>query len=1306
MSSRRTARRRHKDAPVSEKKDAKTVSNDSYSNDSKSKAGVDVKSSSDSASSTSTSVKQTSLPPTNPAASSSPSTDGADVTSVAKQTNDNDSSVKDSTPAPTVSKDGKDGMHGEVKRQNAEATEKVDNNKDRDVKFGGKASGDNNAVTKTGAVDNDGSVKTVPAKSATIASAKAMMDQKQLVAGLPSQPRQSNFLCTVCMAQFSSSDALAIHQTTHSLGSNSALTSFSISTAVEDFIQSWASASATANTKSRLTVEDVDALMMTEGLRFITWDSGLCSSFELVPIVQSNVIQDVISYSWFTSSYNIATPFPQASVVRIVLRTGWAARLDSPASSRECELRLAPPTESNSRSFSMLLNTGATPEGSFNPNTLRMNVLQMCLQFVLSNLHLNRSTQFTMDLTAAAPNLSASQLRVIPEDEGGKWFPVMYPSRVNIPLYNKTADFVNQCLRERIGRFDRAQTYAGAVAEWADMWETCDSLTLSIREMWMARLNQMNISPPEIADAISRCSQSLLTVAAPTAPSVARLLPWRVSSAERQILQLLMYLNVGTNADFMQPILSSFARTLSRVSPLRINPTLVATAMSTIVESTTNTQSPASAILSKLKPAASDFTDFRLACAAWLYNGCVTTYLSEDSFPSSGGSVTSIDTLVDMFVCLLALPLVTDPNAPCQAFMVVANAMVGYENLPMDDPNFTQQRLAASFNNPATWPQCFIHPQNIDRRQCPILSWWAQQIHRLWPTPSQTTYGAPDIIGSANLFLPPEVLLLPIQHRPIRITNPTLSFDNELTAWRNVVVDLVLRIIDSGRYQPNWNQSIRASMRNAMTNFRIIKTYTPAYMAELLPVELAAIAPTLPFQPFQVPFARLDRNAIVTHVNVSRQAPDVMAQPALNMSMTYQRTGVPISLNARPLAVALLSGQYPLDPPLQTNIWYVNTLTPLYSNDGLFNNVQHAMLASEAYSTLIAMLAQCTDMHYPIERPLDWLRQINLAANEATIFGRSINSLFQTAFDMSPETVLLQPFLESDPRATQIAISYVRYNGDAEVFIPTLRPSMIVDALMLTEHTLNYEYNLFGLCRGDIILGQHMTPTAFNPLSPPPAVIFNRGDPDVHVFGPRSFANFGMNGDEITITDETGVRRPLLGNWVMPLPLLMVNIGVFPRLLLDRILKGRLRIRLEVGAFPYTVQYYRGRDFTDGFSLLEQWMSKVTPMGIPPVPFLMPQSEGHNITSGMATHYIWATEFNDGSLFVTNSDLPVTIYGPDRSVPIERYRALVDPAAAPATNQLPRTVDLYCSLRRYYLETPPITATVTTYGDGLPALNP
>ncbi|AHW40447.1 lambdaA [tvarminne orthoreovirus] len=1240
-----------------------------------------------------------------PAAKSDAATDGVSQSAIAKQTNDNDQSVKDSSPKPTISPDGKDGMHGSVKDKDANATSKVDHNQDKDVRFGGRGSGDKNAITKTGQVDNDGGVKTIPPKAEAIASAKAMMEQKKPVEGLPKMPSANGHLCTVCMAQFSSSDALAIHQTTHSIGTNAALTSYSISTAVQEFIQSWASATSTANTKSTLTVSEVDSLMMTEGIRLITWDEGLCTSFELIPIVNSNTVQDVVSYSWFTSSYDIATPFPQAAVVRIVLRTNWASHLDSSASSRECDLRLAPPTETNVRTFTTLLNGGITPEGTFNPNTLRMNVILMCLQYVLSNLHLNRSTPFTMDLTAAAPNLSASQLRTIPGDERGKWFSIMYPSRVNIPLYNKTADFVNQCIRDRIGRYDRAQTFAGAPSEWADVWETCDTLTLAVRELWMNRVAQMNITPSDIADAISRCSQMQLTVTAPTAPSVARLLPWRVTTQERQLLQMLMYLNVGTNADYIQPILSSFARTLARISPLRINPTLIANAMSSIVESTTNTQSPASAILSKLKPVASDFSDFRLACAAWLYNGCVQTYLSEDSYPSSGGSITSIDTLVDMFVCLLALPLVTDPNAPCQAFMIVANAMVGYENLPMDDPNFTQQRLAAAFNNPSTWPQCFIHPQNIDRRQCPILSWWAQQIHRLWPNPSQITYGAPDIIGSANIFTPPEVLLLPIENRPIRITNPTLNMDNELTVWRNAVVDLIVRIISSGRYQPNWNQSIRASMMNAMTNFRIIKSYTPGYMAELLPMELAAIAPTLPFQPFQVPYARLNRDAIVTHVNVSRQSPDVIAQPALNMPMTQQRTGVPIALNARPLAVALLSGQYPTDPPLQTNVWYVNALTPIYSNDGLFNNVQHAMVASEAYATMIAMIAQCTDMQYPIDRPLNWLRQISLAANEATIFGKSINQLFQTAFDLSPETVLLQPFLESDPRATQLAIAYVRYDTNTEIFVPQVRPSMITEALLTVERTLTNEYNLFGLCRGDIILGQHMTPTGFNPLSPPPSVIFSRGDQDVYIFGERSFAHFGMNGDEIMVTDINGVRRPLLGNWVMPIQSLMINIGVFPRLLLDRILKGRLRVRLEVGAYPYVIQYYKGREFTDGFQLLEQWLNKVSPMGFPPVPFLMPQSEDHNISSGMSTHYIWATEYNDGSLFVTNSDQPVTVFGPDRSIPTERYRALVDPGALPATNQLPHTIDFYSSLRRYYLETPPITATITTYGDGLPALN-
>nr|ATI13792.1 inner core shell [Orthoreovirus Lopburi02] len=1288
---RKAARRRHKDAATSDADDKSST---------KSKDNVSVPKDND------PTKNKVSVPPAkNPAATGVPSTDGSSQVAVAVNVEKIDHSTKSTSPPPENVVGNKVDLVAPVSSEASAANDKLRQDGVKHVEFTAASDGNTNVIGRTKAVDNEGAIQVVPAKSAAVASAKAMMEQKIPVQGLPKVTRNNGFLCTVCMAQFMNSEALAIHQTTHSIGLDSSLTSYSIATAVEDFIQSWASSTSTANNKTVLTVSEVDDLMMTEGIRLVTWDSGLCSSFELLPIVSSNVIQDVISYSWFTASYNIATPFPQASVVRIVLRTNWAAKLDSQASSRECSVYLAPPTENNIRAFTTVLNSGLTPDGAFNPNTFRMNVLTMCLKFVLSNLHLNRSTPFTMDLTSAAPNLSASQLRVLPGEDNAKWFPVMYPSRVLVPLYNKTADFVNQCIRDRIGRYDRAQIFAGAPSEWADMYETCDSLTLAVRELWMNRVMQMNISPSDIADAISRCSKMLLTVSAPTAPSVARLLPWRVSTQERQLLQCLMYLNVGTNADFIQPILSSFAQVLARVSPLKINPTMIATAMSSIVESTTNTQSPAAAILSKLKPVASDFSDFRLSCAAWLFNGCVTTYLSESSFPANGGSITSIDTLVDMFICLLALPLVTDPNAPCQAFMIVANAMVGYENLPMDDPNFSQQRLAAAFNNPSTWPNCFLNPANIDRRQCPVLRWWAETIHRAWPNPSQIQYGAPDIIGSANIFTPPDVLLLPIQNRPIRITNPTWSVDNEMTVWRGAVIDLIVRIISNGRYQPNWNQSIRASMMNAMTNFRIIKTCTPAYLAELLPVELAAIAPTLPFQPFQVPFARLNRDAVVVHVNVSRQAPDVIAQPALNMPMTQQRTGVPIAVSARPLAVALLSGEYPSDPPLQTNVWYVNTLTPVYSNDGLFNNIQHAMVASEAFSTLVALLAQCTDMQLPVARPLQWLRQITLAANEATVFGKLINELFLNCFDLSDKTVLLQPFLESDPRATQLALSYVRYDTTTEVFIPQVRPSALVEATMLVEETLSHEYNLFGICRGDVIIGQHMTPAGFNPLAPPPTVVFTRGDPGVHEFGERSFAHFGLNGDDVTVLDAHGVRRPLLGDWVMPVQVMMLNIGIFPRLMLDRILKGKLRVRLEMGAYPYQLHYYKGRDFTDGFTLLEQWMSKLSPLGVPTVPFLMPESENHSISSGMATHYIWATEFNDGSLFATNTDLPVTVFGPDKAVPIERFRHLVDPAAQPTTNQLPFTIDLYSAMRRYYLETPPITATVTTFGNGLPALN-
>ncbi|ACU68600.1 major core protein [Broome reovirus] len=1157
-----------------------------------------------------------------------------------------------------------------------------------------------NELERSKRIDHDGGVKTQPVREEVQAMAQSVLSTRPLYGGLPSYNHELNsHVCMVCMRAFMSPEQLAVHQTTHSLGAVSGLMSYEVSQAVIDFVASWSRATATANVKSGISVDEIDDLLLNSAPLLVTWDAGLCTSFTLVPIIPARTVQDVIAYQWFSSSYNIETPFPQGSVVRIVLQTNWAGQLDHDRGRRVKQL---PPTSSNVPLFRQAFNHGLTPSNAFNPRLMRSNVILMCLDVVLDNLHLNRNTAYALDLTAAlTANLGAKQLRAIGGDNPGKWYPIMYPSRVRLPNASKTAEFVNHCLEDRVGRFDRSQTFSGAMSDWADTYETLDSLTHLIRTRWYNRLQRMNMTPNEIADALSRCAKHLLTISASQAPSMTRLMPFRVTTPERQLLQIMYFLNVGTNAGLVEPIISNAARMLAKMSPLMINPQLVADAIASVVEQTTNSISPAAALLMRLRPNMADFSDFRRSCICFLYNGMVTTYLDEQSFPVHRGNVLSVDTLIDMFICLMALPMTTDPNGPVKAFMVLANAMYGFENITMDDPNWNQQRAAASFNNPRLWPRCFVQ-RTIDRARCPVLARWADMIYQYWPRPGATTFGAPDILGSANLFTGPDELLLPFQVTAPNTVSPTLSLVNELCNWRNAVIDMLVGIVNDGRFMINWNPAMRASMTNALTKFKIIRSYTPGYMCELLPIELAALAPILPLQPLQVPYAGLDRNAIPVHMNVSRQAPHEIAQPALHMSMTQQFVGVPIAVNARPITVALLSGTYPENPPLITNVWYAAALAPLYSHDGLFSHLQHAVVVSEAYQTVIACLSQCTNMRFPVDRVFEWIPQIELGANESANLARHINEAFRMAFGLTDESILLQPFLEGDPRATQLTIAYTNYVGDVRSLTPVIPDSMIAETIVDVGRVLRHEYNCFGICKGDIIIGQLLTESGFNPLAPPSSVVFDETMDDVHVFNHRTIATFGMNGGEMTVEDAAGNHVPLRGRWVMPLDLWQINNAFFKTILPTRLRSGQLMIRLRLGAFPYVLQYFNARDPMDGFDMLQQWFDSISPTGIAPVPFLMPESQDHNVSSGLAIHYIWATEYNDGSLFCTNSSSPATVFGPDKSIPLERYSVLTDEDFPPRGSQLPAVIDFYGLIRRYNLETPPLTAAVTTYGSGLP----
>nr|ABG49451.1 major core protein lambda 1 [Mammalian orthoreovirus 2] len=1177
--------------------------------------------------------------------------------------------------------------HSEAKDEADEATRKQAKDTDKNkaqVTYSDTGINNANELSRSGNVDNEGGSNQKPMSTRIAEATFAIVSKHPARVGLPPTASSGHgYQCHVCSAVLFSPLDLDAHVASHGLHGNMTLTSSEIQRHITEFISSWQNhpiVQVSADVENKKTAQ----LLHADTPRLVTWDAGLCTSFKIVPIVPAQVPQDVLAYTFFTSSYAIQSPFPEAAVSRIVVHTRWASNVDF---DRDSSVIMAPPTENNIHLFKQLLNTETLSVRGANPLMFRANVLHMLLEFVLDNLYLNRHTGFSQDHT---PFTEGANLRSLPGPDAEKWYSIMYPTRMGTPNVSKICNFVASCVRNRVGRFDRAQMMNGAMSEWVDVFETSDALTVSIRGRWMARLARMNINPTEIEWALTECAQGYVTVTSPYAPIVNRLMPYRISNAERAISQIIRIMNIGNNATVIQPVLQDISVLIQRISPLQIDPTIISNTMSTVSESTTQTLSPASSILGKLRPSNSDFSSFRVALAGWLYNGVVTTVIDDSSYPKDGGSVTSLENLWDFFILALALPLTTDPCAPVKAFMTLANMMVGFETIPMDNQIYTQSRRASAFSTPHTWPRCFMNIQLISPIDAPILRQWAEIIHRYWPNPSQIRYGAPNVFGSANLFTPPEVLLLPIDHQPANVTTPTLDFTNELTNWRARVCELMKNLVDNQRYQPGWTQSLVSSMRGTLDKLKLIKSMTPMYLQQLAPVELAVIAPMLPFPPFQVPYVRLDRDRVPTMVGVTRQSRDTITQLALSLLTTNTTVGVPLALDARAITVALLSGKYP--PDLVTNVWYADAIYPMYADTEVFPNLQRDMITCEAVQTLVTLVAQISETQYPVDRYLDWIPSLRASAATAATFAESVNTSMKTAFDLSD--MLLEPLLSGDPRMTQLAIQYQQYNGRTFNVIPEMPGSVIADCVQLTAEVFNHDYNLFGIARGDIIIGRVQSTHLWSPLAPPPDLVFDRDTPGVHIFGRDCRISFGMNGAAPMIRDETGMMVPFEGNWIFPLALWQMNTRYFNQQFDAWIKTGELRIRIEMGAYPYMLHYYDPRQYANAWNLTSAWLEEITPTSIPSVPFMVPTSSDHDISSAPAVQYIISTEYNDRSLFCTNSSSPQTIAGPDKHIPVERYNILTNPDAPPTQIQLPEVVDLYNVVTRYAYETPPITAVV------------
>nr|QJE50377.1 Lambda 1 [Phocid orthoreovirus 1] len=1236
--------------------------------------------------------KQPDIPkqnPTPPAAKEPPNQGGPSVATVLNATakvNEDTKTNKTGTPNATgdVKNNGQTNSSAAVTDAQQATKAQTKDSGTSDVTYDNTGTNNANQLARSGEADNDGGANSTPMSQRIEAANASLMSRHEPKTGLPPTVTSGKgFQCNICSSVMFSAADLETHMASHSVSTSVSLTSSEIQRQITSFIAAWKNhpiVQVSSDNESRKAAQ----LLHRDTPRLITWDAGLCTSFKVVPIIPANVPQEVMSYTFFTSSYGINSPFPEAAVSRIVVHTRWASNVDF---DRDSSVIMAPPTDTNIQLFKQLLNSPTVAVASANPLMFRANILHMLLEFVLDNLYLNRHTGFSQDHT---PFTQGANLRALPGADAEKWYSIMYPTRMGTPNVSKICNFVAGCRRDRIGRFDRSQMMSGTMSEWVDVFELADSLTVTIRGRWTARIARMNLNPTEIEYALTECARGLVTVTSPYAPSVNRLMPYRVSSAERQVSQIIRIMNIGNNAVIIQPVLQDLSILLQRISPLQIDPTIISQTMSTVSESTTQTLSPASSILGKLRPSNSDFSAFRVAIASWLYNGIVTTVIDDSSFPRDGGSVTSMDNLWDFFILAMALPLTTDPCAPVKAFMALANMMVGFESIPMDNPIYTQSRRATAFSTPHTWPRCFLNVQLISRVEAPVLRWWAETIHRYWPNPSQIRFGAPNVFGSANIFTPPEVLLLPIDNQPPDVTTPTLDFTNELTNWRVQVCELMKKLIESKRYQPDWTTNLVSSMRGTLDKLKLIKSMTPQYLQQLAPLELSVVAPALPFPPFQVPYARLDRDRVPVAVGVTRQSRDQISQPALSLSTTNTTVGVPIALDARALTVAMLSGRYPEN--LVTNVWYADAIYPLYADAEIFTNLQRDVITAEAIQTMMTIIAQISDTQYAVDRHLDWVPSIRASAATAATVAEWINTSFKTAFDLSD--MLLEPLLSGDPRMSQLAIQYQQFNGQTFDFVPQMPGSVVAECVQLTTEVFEHEYNLFGIARGDIIIGKIHSTHLWSPLAPPPDVIFDRDTPGVHVFGRDCRICFGMNGAAPTIRDETGMMVPFEGNWIFPLSLWQMNTRYFNEQFESWLRSGDLRIRIEMGAYPYMLHYYDPQQYVNAWPLTSAWLESIAPNSIPSVPFMIPISVDHDISSSSAVHYIVATEFNDGSLFCTNSSSPQTVAGPDRHIPVERYNVLTNPDSAPTEVQLPQTVDFYGLVTRYSYETPPISTVV------------
>ncbi|QBC40931.1 VP3 [Marbled eel reovirus] len=1136
-------------------------------------------------------------------------------------------------------------------------------------------------------VTNSGDIATVPNSDAIAKLAQSAVPATHLSTSTPDVlvpiANPASPTCNACGAQFASMTMLVAHiRDNHRTETSAMLTTPVINEAIRQFLAAWEglhSLSPDVTSQSLTTYLDNT---IADSPMLIIEDAGLCTSFMLSEVIPTAGLQrELIGFSWFMEMYQMVPPFPEGAVNRIVCHTNWAAKATE---TRNIEVRLPPPTDSCVSAYKTVLSHGYLASSQFNPLAFRSNVLLMLAKFVLSNLSINKSSQFTNDVTTLT---SGRNIRVFEDDP--QMQAVAYPGRAVLQTASKNANFLRTAIPERIGRLDRANLIQGEVSAVVECMELCDTLTYYIRELYHALLRSMHQDPTRVIQIINESAQNLLATSIPVALRPMILCPWFASTADLQLQQVVHLVNISTNTAAAAPHVEAMSSLLRAITPLKMDPTILTNAISNISESTTQTVSPITEILRLLRPAGNDYSAFWTCVAAWPYNGMVTTVLADDAFPANSQSITHLPSMWKALLIALAAPMTSDPHAAVKAFMTLANLLAQPEQIAINVLGMHQTTPVTQFNNPGVWPPGFINPNLLNPAQTPLLRRFADLIHRHWPQPRVFPFGS-EAQGSANLFIDQGQMVYPWPHNDLPRMTIRPTYDSAMSVWINEVLAFYTTVVNAPIMAASVNEMTRRTITGIMTAMRQVKTMTPFYIESSCPAELAVLGATVLVPPLQVPFTRLQQQEVIMNVLVSRVDPAQRGDAAVDLRASASTFAAALPIDPSAVVVAMLCGT--TDPTLIPSHHYSKAVAPLFTSNSIFVRNQRAVITREAYVCARSIVAQCTDDNALVPRPLNALRQFNVSASAAADIWTSVNNMFKEAFDISG--ALLDGISQyGDPRIADLSVALFRYNQqDNRIHVPPSQ-SYIHRALQVTESTFMNEMNLFNVAHGDVMLSQRITNGNWTPLANVLPIIVP-GGPNVRTVGRHGMIVPRPGGLEPQLVDDAGNPQDIEGDWIYPIAVLQTSIAVFREYVWPMIQAGRTNVLLQLGHYLFTTHYHDPSLPHNESARIEAWFDTVTPAGVGPFPFSVPIPQISETFTARRVYYAYTTAGNNESLFTTNAAAIATRFGEDANVDPQRWPALVDPNHVVGTNQLPNRIELYSALRRYNYTYPSLDAIV------------